>query len=117
MMFDHPKWPADLRARQEKWCRENCQDEAKAGETDQQFLYKTRKKTYGPFKKDMWDLPAAVKGPLFDDLERKFEFLMKQLQVPGTRAVVERFVQPTAFLPPMPQGAGAKGQLEEVEGE
>jgi fructose/tagatose bisphosphate aldolase len=119
MMFDHPAWPKQLRERQAAWCRENCKDEAKAGETDEQFLYKTRKKTYGPFKQDMWDLPAQVKAPLFEALEHKFEFLMKQLRTAGSRPVVDRFVKPTAVLPPMPQGKGGhgKGELEEVEGE
>src|SRR5262249_7497852 len=115
LMFDHPAWPHALREKQLTWCKENCKDEAKAGETEEQFLYKTRKKTYGPFKKDMWDLGPEVKGPLFQDLENKFEFLMKQLKVGGTRQVVDRFVKPVAVLPPL---AGAKGgQLEEVEGE
>jgi fructose/tagatose bisphosphate aldolase len=115
MMFDHPKWPAALREKQNAWCKANCQDEAKAGETEEQFIYKTRKKTYGPFKQDMWDLGPEVKGPLFQDLENKFEFLMKQLKVTNTKAVVERFVKPVGVLPSL--GGGQGGQLEEVEGE
>ena len=115
MMFDHPKWPAALRDKQKAWCKANCQDEAKAGETEEQFIYKTRKKTYGPFKQDMWDLGPEVKGPLFQDLENKFEFLMKQLKVPNTKQVVERFVKPVAVLPVL--GGAKGGQLEEVEGE
>ena len=115
MMFDHPKWPAALREKQKAWCKANCQDEAKAGETEEQFIYKTRKKTYGPFKQDMWDLGPEVKGPLFQDLENKFEFLMKQLKVTNTKAVVERFVKPVGVLPAL--GGAKGGQLEEVEGE
>ncbi|HJZ86194.1 MAG TPA: class II fructose-bisphosphate aldolase [Polyangia bacterium] len=119
LMFDHQAWPEELRERQNAWCKANCADEAKAGETEEQFLYKTRKKTYGPFKLDMWQLPPQVKGPIFQDLERKFEFLMKQLKVAGTRQVTDRFVKPVAVLPPPPRAAGGSGgeAYEQVEGE
>jgi len=117
LMFDHPAWPKALRDRQNEWCRKNCQDEAKAGETEEQFLYKTRKKTYGPFKKDMWDLGDEVKQPLFADLERKFEFLLKQLKAGGTRAVVDRFVKVPAIVAPAPDRGGAGEAYEQVEGE
>jgi fructose/tagatose bisphosphate aldolase len=118
MMFDHPAWPQALRDEMNAWCKKNCQDEAKPGETEQQFLYKTRKKTYGPFKQKMWDLPQSVKDPLFRDLEHKFGFLIEQLKVTNTLPLVERHVKPVPVLPPLPSGKGPhSGHLEQVEGE
>ncbi|HVT44913.1 MAG TPA: class II fructose-bisphosphate aldolase [Thermoanaerobaculia bacterium] len=91
MVYDHPSFPAALREEVAAWCRQNAADERKEGETDEQFLYKTRKKALGPFKKTMWDFPPAVKEPILRDLEAKFALLFDKLAVRGTRDLVERY--------------------------
>jgi fructose-bisphosphate aldolase, class II len=48
MLYDH--LPAALRDEMYGWLRDNAADERKAGDTDEQFFYKTRKKALGPFK-------------------------------------------------------------------
>ena len=48
------------------FCFANCADERKSGETDEQFVYKTRKKAIGPFKRRMWELGASEKGPIIE---------------------------------------------------
>ncbi len=96
MLYDHPAFPKDLRSEIEEWCRKNAADERKEKETEEQFLYKTRKKAIGPFKRRMWDLPEPVRKPIMDELQRKFEFLMEKLGVFGTREVVNRFVPANA---------------------
>ena len=48
ILYDEPGLPAELRAEMMAWCLANCADERKDGETDEQFLYKTRKKALGP---------------------------------------------------------------------
>ena len=45
------------------WCRENAADERKDGQTDEQFLYTTRKKAIGPFKRQLWDLETEGRDP------------------------------------------------------
>ncbi|HEY0593000.1 MAG TPA: class II fructose-bisphosphate aldolase, partial [Thermoanaerobaculia bacterium] len=92
MLYDHPAFPKELKREIEEWCRANAADERKEKETEEQFLYKTRKKAIGPFKQRMWDLPDDVKRRIMDDLQRKFEFLMEKLGVFGTREVVGRYV-------------------------
>jgi hypothetical protein len=71
-----------------------CRDEWKAGDTEQQFLYKSRKKAIGPFKRRLWDLPADIREAIAADLERTFAFLFEQLRVVDTRATVDRYVRP-----------------------
>ena len=39
-------------------------EERKAGDTDEQFFYKTRKKALGPFKRKLWDLAPETKARL-----------------------------------------------------
>ncbi len=91
-MYDHPAFPAALKADIYAWLDRECAAERKDGETDEQFHYKTRKKAAGPFKRTLWDLPAATRDALHADLEAKFRFFFDKLQVSGTRDLVNRLV-------------------------
>ena len=64
-LYDHPAFPEELHARIEAWCVENAADERKPGQTDEQFVYTTRKKAIGPFKRELWDL--ATKDEILAD--------------------------------------------------
>src|SRR3990170_67987 len=110
LLYDHPAFPAELKAEIEGWCRVNTADERKDGETDTQFLYKTRKKALGPYKRVLWDLPG--RGAILADQQAKFRFLFEQLGVAGTRDMVARHVH--AFerhRPAPPAGLGAAGRI------
>jgi fructose/tagatose bisphosphate aldolase len=93
IVFDHPKLPADLRARMRAWLDENAAGERKSGDTNEQFYYKARKKAIGPFKRELWSLPEDVRAAIAGDLERTFAFLFEQLNVNGTSDHINRFVQ------------------------
>ncbi len=88
---------ADLHAEVNEWVKKNCADERKEKDTEEQFLYKSRKKAIGPFKKTFWEMPAPNRKALNDAWEKKFGFLFDQLQVNDTRAVMEKFVKPVAI--------------------
>ena len=51
----------------------NAIDERKPDQTDQQFVYTTRKKAIGPFKRQLWDL--ATKDEILAAQRRKIAFL------------------------------------------
>ena len=91
LILDHDSFPADLRAEMMDHLKREHGDEWKEGQTEEQFLYKTRKKVFGPFKKETWELDEEVKVAIFRDLEAKFAFLFEQLNVPGTRRVLEHY--------------------------
>jgi fructose-bisphosphate aldolase, class II len=91
MMFDH--LPDALRKEIYDWLLENAKDERKATDTDEQFFYKTRKKAIGPFKQQMWNLPADIKAKLAAAYDAKFTFLFTQLKVNGTKGDVKQFVK------------------------
>ena len=93
IVFDHPRLPADLRSRVTAWLGDNAAGERKPGDTEEQFIYKTRKKAIGPFKRDFWDLSDEIRGAIAADLEQTFGFLFEQLNVNGTADLVHRFVQ------------------------
>jgi hypothetical protein len=120
MVLDHPRIPKDLREDIAAWVGENAANERKQGETEEQFIYKSRKKALGPFKRRLWDLPPDVKDPILDDLQAKFAFLMRKLAVDGTKEIVQRHVRVEAgSTRPEFTGAGKKLQMSAlvVEGE
>jgi fructose/tagatose bisphosphate aldolase len=100
-LYDHPAFPADLRAAIRGWCFENAVDERKADQTDAQFVYTARKKTIGPFKEALWDL--ATKDEILADQGDKVAFLYEQLGVIGSRAAVDRYVAPVELHRPLPE--------------
>jgi fructose/tagatose bisphosphate aldolase len=99
MILDAPSLPAAMKDEIRQFCFDQCADERKAGETDEQFVYKTRKKAIGPFKRRMWELDASAKGPILEAIEQKFEFLMDKLAVYGTRDLVEKYIKLDTELP------------------
>jgi fructose/tagatose bisphosphate aldolase len=58
--------------------------ERKEGETEEQFLYKSRKKAFGDFKEEMWNLPDENLGGIMDALEERFLLLFRKLNVVST---------------------------------
>src|SRR5438046_460498 len=117
LVFDHPRLPADLRAEINEWVKQECKDEWKKGDSEQQFIYKSRKKAVGPFKRRLWDLPVEVRQAIGADLEKTFAFLFEQLRVTGTRAAVDRYVKPPlqSHAAPRPVAAHAPDDLEAGE--
>jgi fructose/tagatose bisphosphate aldolase len=108
LLYDHPAFPNDLLREIEEWCRTNLADERKPGESDDVFLYKTRKKALGPFKRELWEL--ATKDEIIATQEEKFRFLFEQLGVAGSREMVERYVHPPRrprLIPESISGVGA----------
>lgn len=85
--------PDDLRNEIYEWLRQNAKDERKPADSDEQFIYKTRKKALGPFKRQFWDMPAAVKARLAAMYDDKFGFLFDQLAIGNTADAVRRHVQ------------------------
>jgi fructose/tagatose bisphosphate aldolase len=99
MVLDAPTLPETMKKEIRDFCFANCADERKSGETDEQFVYKTRKKALGPFKQRMWELPAEAKQPIVDALQKKFEFLMEKLAVFGTKDLAAKYIKASAELP------------------
>jgi fructose/tagatose bisphosphate aldolase len=89
-LYEHEAFPAELYAEIERFCFANCADERKDGETDTQFVYKTRKKALGQFKRQLWELES--KEAIIASQQAKMRYLFEQLGITGNRAVVDRFV-------------------------
>lgn len=66
-------------------------NERKPGQTDTQFTYTLRKKTLGPFKKQLWGLKKEEKEPILLALEHQFEAIFEKLGIFDTREILERY--------------------------
>jgi len=92
MIYESTNFPAGLKEKMYQWLKVNAANEAKQGETEEQFLYKTRKKALGPFKKEMMRLPTEIRDAIAVELETKFTFLFKQLNAIDKRTLVDKYV-------------------------
>jgi len=93
MIYESKHFPADLRKKIYEWLKVNAANETKQGETEEQFLYKTRKKALGPFKKEIMSLPRETREAIAAEVEAKFDFLFKQLNVVNKRDLVNKYVR------------------------
>lgn len=92
MVYEHPQFPAALKAEMYDWLRTNATEERKPKDTEEQFIYKARKKAIGPFKKQLWSMPESVRAAIGASLEQRFSFLMRQLRIDGTAQAVATHV-------------------------
>lgn len=92
MIYDSKHFPAELKDKIYQWLKVNAASERKEGETDEQFFYKTRKKALGPFKREIMGLADSVRDKIAGELEARFEFLFKQLQVVNKRELADKYV-------------------------
>jgi len=99
-LYEHPAFPAELYAEVERFCYDNLAAERKEGETDTQFVYKSRKKALGEFKRRLWDL--ETKDEIVADQEAKMHFLFEQLAIAGNAPLVKEHITVPARSRPLP---------------
>jgi hypothetical protein len=110
IVYDHEAFPADLRQRMYDHIKTAHANEHKEGQTEEQFIYKTRKKGLGPFKSELWGLPEEVRGAIRVSLEEKFGFLFDQLNAGDTAELARRYAPPVEIHKRLAdyEGPGAK---------
>jgi fructose/tagatose bisphosphate aldolase len=93
IVIEHRLFPKELRTEMYAWLDKNCADEREPDMTPEQFHYKTRKKAWGPFKEQTWNLSESIRVGLRAALEKKFDLLFRKLGVVGTTSVVSEHVK------------------------
>ena len=93
IIYDSKHLPDDFRKMIYDFLKTQFATEKKEGQTEEQFIYSTPKKGFGPFKKEWWSLPKEIKEPIMKELEDKFELLFGKLRVFNTRDIVNRTVK------------------------
>ncbi len=92
IVYESKHFPSELKQRMYEWLKVNAAVERKEGETEEQFIYKARKKALGPFKKDIMGLPQATRDAIAAEVEEKFDFLFKQLNTVNNKELVDKYV-------------------------
>ena len=92
MIYESEHFPLDLKKSIYEWLKVNAANEAKKDETEEQFFYKTRKKALGPFKKEIMNLPQQTRDMIAAEIETRFDFLFKQLNIVNTTDSVRKRV-------------------------
>ncbi len=96
--LDSKLFPKDLYAKMVEWTKVNCQSERKATDTEEQYIYKARKRALGQFKKDIMNMPENIKEGIAAEIEKNFEFLFRQLNVQDTKDFVAGIVKPVETI-------------------
>jgi fructose/tagatose bisphosphate aldolase len=94
IIYDSPNFPKELKGRIYEYLKKEFKGEWQEKDTEEQFIYKTRKKGCGPFKLEMWNLPAPVIHKLGAQLEKQLSFLFGKLKVNATYEITRKYVQP-----------------------
>lgn len=94
IIFDSKHLPGSFRDEVYDYIRKEFSKEHKEGQTEEQFIYSTRKKGFGAIKKKWWDMSPSVKDPIMKELEAKFVLLFEKLKVTNTTDIVNRTVKP-----------------------
>jgi fructose/tagatose bisphosphate aldolase len=94
IIYDSPSLPRTFREEVYEFIKSEFSREKKEGQTEEQFIYSTRKKALGPLKRKFWDLPIEIKSQIMKELEERFGLLFEKLKVVGTRKLVQDKVKP-----------------------
>ena len=92
IILDSPYFPRELSDKIYGHLSEKYAGERKAGETEEQFFYKTRKRAFGDFKKEIWNLPEENLREIGDTLEERISLLFRKINVVETVDLVKKFV-------------------------
>jgi len=92
IVYDSESFPSALRNEIYEYVKENFSSERKEGQTEEQFIYKLRKKALCPFKKQIVNLSKDIKQAISEELEKEFDFLFKQLKVEGTKEYTTKYI-------------------------
>src|SRR3990172_8310305 len=118
MIYDSKNFPDNLKQDIYKYLKENMAKEKKEGETEEQFIYKTRKKAFGPFKQKIWDLPQSARDGIRKEMEERFDLLFSKLKAINTHDVAAKWANPInapVRLETEIAGVGAEGKKVKEE--
>jgi fructose/tagatose bisphosphate aldolase len=102
IIYDSEHLPGSFREEVYGYIKKEFAKERKEGQTEEQFMYSTRKKGFGALKKQWWDLDNDIKDPIMVELEKKFGLLFGKLKVLNTTDIVSKTVKPVVIKKEVP---------------
>jgi len=92
IIFDSTHFPPTLLGEVRRHLDDKYATERKSGETEEQFIYKTRKRAFGDFKQELWHIPEPSLSRITGELEERLSVMFRKLNVVNTRDLVRRHV-------------------------
>ncbi|WP_332680922.1 class II fructose-bisphosphate aldolase [Bosea sp. (in: a-proteobacteria)] len=102
LIFDHPSLPQALRDQIREYTFANHASERAEGETDAQFFYNTRKKSWKVMKKPFWEMPAPAQADIMKSLQDMFRNMFTWMNVGDTSRLVTDNTTLVKVVPPVP---------------
>ena len=93
IFFDSVNFPKPLLEKINKGIEEKYPGDRKIGESDVQFYYRNRKRSFGDFKQEIWDIPQPTMDKICGEIEDRFSFFFKKLNVVGTYKLVAKLIK------------------------
>ncbi|MBT3515681.1 MAG: aldolase [Nitrospina sp.] len=100
MIYDNEQFPKDFKEEIYAHLRKKFASDKKEIDTDEQFIYKTRKKGFGEFKSKFWNLSEEIRTKIGIHLQKKVEHLFTQLKVENTIEITKK-TTPLVKIPPI----------------
>ena len=93
MVYESIYFSKELKAEIYSWLKSTQSAERKADQTEEQFIYSTRKKALGYFKNKILGLPSDARSAISKEVEVKFEFLFERLNVSNTKDAIGKYTK------------------------
>jgi fructose/tagatose bisphosphate aldolase len=92
IIFDSPNFPKQLLDDIHTGLTAKYGIDRKSNQTDAQFIYGTRKRAFGDFKKEIWGIPAENLKLIGQELEERFSLLFQKLNVVNTSDIIRQVI-------------------------
>jgi fructose-bisphosphate aldolase class II len=92
IIYDSPHFPPDLLRKLYVHIDSHYSQERKDGQTEEQFIYNTRKRAFGDFKKELWNIPAPALDKIMAELESRISLMFRKLNVVNTVELVRKYI-------------------------
>jgi fructose/tagatose bisphosphate aldolase len=92
IIYDSPHFPPDLLAAINTHLNTKYSREKTAGQTEEQFIYKTRKRGFGDFKKELWNMSGPSLTRIMTELEGRLTLMFRKLNVVNTVELIRKYV-------------------------
>lgn len=102
LIFDHPSLPQAIKDEIRDYTFTHHLNERKASDTDAQFLYTTRKKSWKVMKERFWNLPEQIQADILASLQDMFHDMFTRMNIAGTHKLVSETTRAPKIAPPMP---------------
>jgi hypothetical protein len=93
IVFDSSNFPKPLLERIHAGLDAKYATDRETDETETQFIYRNRKRAFGDFKKDIWNMPEENLRKIGQELEDRFSLLYHKLNVINTHDIVNQVIK------------------------